>query len=303
MPVKTGNSTQALGGLSDASRPGRIPMVWPPSPRAPRQAASMMPPPPPQQTVTPRFASSRPTASARRFASGGASSPPITDMIIAGAMIPVALPRGNESVRGRPEACPERSRRGRLYDAGGRISARPEARRRASAGAQRPAVAGGLRRAVRHGRDHDCGLAVQHDLGPVPRVQLKAAHGGAVPALDDLYDEPLGQGLLDAAEPLGLPTAVAVRSVAETELRNGDVVDGEAAAVGGVVGDVLEAQEDFAAGEWGQVHNLLHPLAPAVAGVTWAVGHAHGVVIAGVRGGQRPPRLAAVRGGGHVGEW
>src|SRR3990172_7221694 len=206
MPVKIGNSTQALGGLSEASRPGRIPIVWPPSPRAPRHAASMMPPPPPQQTVTPRFASSRPTSSARRFASGGASSPPITDMIIAGPMIPAARLGGNESVRGRPEACPERSRR-------------------ASAGAQRPAVSGGLRRAVRHGRDHDCGRAVQHDLGPVPRVQLKAAHGGAVPALDDLYDEPLGQGLLDAAEPLGLPTAVAVRSVAETELRNGDVVD------------------------------------------------------------------------------
>src|SRR3990172_11645232 len=225
MPVKMGTSPRGWGGLWGASGRGRIPMVWPPSPRAPRQATSMMPPPPPQQTVTPRFASSRPTSPARRFASGGASSPPITDMIIAGPMIPVTLPRGNESVRGRPEACPERSRRGRLYDAGRRISARPEARRRASAGAQRPAVAGGLRRAVRHGRDHDCGRAVQHDLGPVPRVQLKAAHGGAVPALDDLYHEPLGQGLLDAAKPLGLPATVAVRSVAETDLRDGDVVD------------------------------------------------------------------------------
>src|SRR3990172_4327969 len=121
MPVNMGNSTQGLGGLSEPSLPGMMPIVWPPSPRAPRQTASMIPPPPPQQTVTPPFPSSCPPSSARRTACAGAPSPPITDMIIAGPMIPVASPPGNE----------------------------------ASAGAQRPAVIGGLRGAIRYGGYHD----------------------------------------------------------------------------------------------------------------------------------------------------
>ncbi len=57
-------------------------MVWPPSARAPRQAASMTPPRPPQTSVQPRRASSRPTSSAMRTASGGAWSPPTTEIII-----------------------------------------------------------------------------------------------------------------------------------------------------------------------------------------------------------------------------
>src|SRR3990172_354132 len=155
MPVKTGNSTQGLGGLSGASRPGMMPIVWPPSPRAPRQAASMMPPPPPQQTVTPRFASSWPTSSARRTAWAGAPSPPITDMIIARPMIPAARPRGNA----------------------------------ASAGHERPAVGCGLRRAVRDRRYDDRGRGVQRHLHAVSGAQLKPAHFAL--AVDDLDDEPL----------------------------------------------------------------------------------------------------------------
>ena len=64
MPVKTGNSTYWFGRASRGSRPGMMPMVWPPSLRAPRQAASMTPPRPPQTTVAPRRAISRPTVSA-----------------------------------------------------------------------------------------------------------------------------------------------------------------------------------------------------------------------------------------------
>src|SRR3990172_2218058 len=152
MPVNTGNSTQGLGGLSGASRPGMMPIVWPPSPRAPRQAASMMPPPPPQQTVTPRFASSWPTSSASRTACAGAPSPPITDMIIARPMIPAARAGGNA----------------------------------ASGWLQRPAVARAPCGAVGDRRDGDRGRAVQHDLSAVRGVQLQAAH---VAALNDLDDE------------------------------------------------------------------------------------------------------------------
>src|SRR3989304_2547680 len=104
---------------------------------------------------------------------------------------PVALPRGNETAS-------------------------------ASAGDQRPAVAGRLPGAVRHGRDHDRGRAVQHDLRAVPGVQIEAAHDAALAALDDLHQEALGQGLLDAAKPLRLPAAAVVRAVAKTEVRYRD---------------------------------------------------------------------------------
>jgi hypothetical protein len=67
--------------------------------------------------------------------------------------------------------------------------------------------------------------------------------------LDEPYDEPLRRGFSMRRN----PQRCRVRAVAEAELRDRDIVHGEAAGVGGVVGHVLEAEEKLAPGERRQV--------------------------------------------------
>src|SRR5207302_6268270 len=83
-----------------------------------------------------------------------------------------------------------------------------------------------------------------------------------------------------------------------------DLVDRPALAVRRAVGNVLESQQDLLPGVLSEAHALVDPrwrLATAAdAGVSRAVRCLHRVLRGRVIAAQRTPRLAVVRGCGHV---